>query len=294
MKTAPDLAEAFRIGIRPLGMEDWLVEDEALAGYLAEKERLGQERFDTVFMAEPGTAAAGDEVLELIVRSLGERYPDLYRFEGDVAEIRATGGRVRLDDVEVPALWRAARLVQEDLVLLRRSGAGWRLAAAALCFPSAWRLTEKFGRPMHAVHGPVPDFGTDTRNAMLIERMFDNLRPETPVLRWNWGLYGDDALHHPGSESEGRFGPAGDALYLRRERQTLSRLPQTGDIAFTIRIFVDPVGALAARPGGADLVFDLRRQIAEMSVAQLAYKGFGGSREALLARLKRIGGDPLA
>ena len=28
--------------------------------------------------------------------------------------------------------------------------------AGVLCFPSRWRLMEKIGKPLSAVHGPVP------------------------------------------------------------------------------------------------------------------------------------------
>src|SRR5690606_2368165 len=112
-----------------------------------EKERLAAERWDEVFAAEPETGAAQAEVLALLAAHLPRRFPGLYRRAG--RSMVVAGRRVPLDGV--PALWTAARLVQEDLVLMRRGAAGWRLAAAALCFPSSWRLAEKFGKPIHAV-----------------------------------------------------------------------------------------------------------------------------------------------
>ena len=36
--------------------------------------------------------------------------------------------------------------------------------------------------------------------------------------------------------------------YLRHKRQTLRRLPASGDILFTIRIYVQPLAALAGQP----------------------------------------------
>ncbi len=42
---------------------------------------------------------------------------------------------------------------------MRRGEEGWRLAVGALCFPSSWQLTEKFGKPMSGIHEPVPGFG---------------------------------------------------------------------------------------------------------------------------------------
>ena len=283
--------EAFRIGVRPLGVDDWLVVDDALSAYLKEKARLKATRFGDVFMAEPGTEAAQGEVLAHVADYLVAHHPETYRKVPDGLAIAATGETVRLE--AEPPLWTAARLCQEDLVLMRRSEAGWRIAAAALCFPSAWRLAEKFGRPMDEVHAHVPDFGAGTRNATIIARMFDNLRVETPMLRWNWGLYGDDTLFHPHGDpaSETRFGAGGDRIFLRLERQTLSRLPLSGDIVFTIRIFLDPLPALAQAENGPELLGALRSQIAGFSAAQAGYKGLVADAGALMARLAELTGD---
>lgn len=38
-------------------------------------------------------------------------------------------------------------------------------------------------------------------------------------------------------------------MYLRTERQTLRRLPRTGGIVFTIRVYQTPVVQLAQEPG---------------------------------------------
>ena len=41
---------------------------------------------------------------------------------------------------------------------------------------------------------------------------------------------------------------AADALFVRVERQTLRRLPQTKGVVFTIRVWIDPLSAIAADP----------------------------------------------
>jgi hypothetical protein len=195
-----------------------------------------------------------------------------------------------LDLNATPALWTAARMVQEDLVLMRRGDHGWRLAAASLSFPSSWRLREKIGRPMHAVHAPVPGFGGGTRNAELINRMFDNLRPATGMIRWNWSLYGDDALHHPYDSPAKRFGGGAKAahVFLRVERQTLRKLTASGDIVFTIRIAVDPLAALEMHDDSARIAAAIISQLEALSPEQLAYKGMTDERDGLIARLTDI------
>lgn len=290
---APSPPEAFRIGVKPLGDGDWLIVDTGLAAYLGEKARLGRERFGEVFLAEPNTDAAQAEVLSLVSDALLRTYPNRYRRDGDAIVISDTGVVIPLSSPSSPPLWTAAQLCQEDLVLMRRAEEGWRIAAAALCFPSAWRLSEKFGRPMHEIHGHVPDFGAGTRNDMMINRMFDNLKPDTPMLRWNWGLYGDDVLFHPdaGGEADGRFGPDAQRVFLRLERQTLMRLTKSDDIVFTIRIFVDPLPDLVHEEGGVEFLNSLKAQIDGFTDAQLDYKGLTADRARLVERLNTLLGD---
>ncbi len=246
-------SKLFQIGLKPLDLAEWIEIDDQLPDYLAEKQRLAALYPEQVFVAEPGTEAAQAELLELLVAHLLQRYPAVYRRDGDVVTIVPAERGVGLGDG--PPLAVAASLVEDDLVLMRKGDAGWRLAAASLSFPSSWRLMEKFGRPMHEVHGPVPGFGAGTRNAELIERMFDNLRPEIAMIRWNWSLYGDDQLFHPESaDPRGpRFGPGARAenIFLRVERQTLRKLPQSRDNRLQHRHFRRSAGRTGTASGCA-------------------------------------------
>jgi dimethylamine monooxygenase subunit A len=211
---------------------------------------------------------------------------------GEGARRADEGQSVMTKDVRTSPLARAALLIQEDLVLMRHSPKGWRLVAASLCFPSAWNLHEKFGRPMHEIHQPVPGFGEGTRNAGLIDRMFDNLRVEQPVIRWNWSLYGDAKLYHPASDNKmkNRFGEGriDGRVIMRLERQTLRKLPKSGDILFTIRIYNDPLEVLESHAAGRELAEAIMEQLSAMTREQLDYKGLLDEVPRLLARLNQL------
>ncbi|WP_421761913.1 heme-dependent oxidative N-demethylase family protein [Devosia sp.] len=285
-------ARPFQIGLKPLDPDTWIDVDGRLGEYLDEKARLRGSHRDEVFVAEAGTEAAQGEVLAMLVEHLPRRFPEIYQRRGTEMEIIPLRRAVPLAEAGLAPLQVAASLVQEDLVLLRRSENGWRLVAAALDFPSSWSLRAKFGRPMHEVHGPVPGFGVGTRNAAMIERMFDHLRVEMPVIRWNWSLFGDERLFHPegGHPDQPRFGVDGESVYLRVERQTLRKLPVSGDILFTIRISVDPLAALTQHAEAATIATALIEQLEALSPEQVRYKGLRHDREALVARLSAMAG----
>ena len=279
-------SKLFEIGLKPLELADWIDVDERLQEYLDEKDRLIAAARDEVFAAQAGTEDAQREVLELLVAHLPARFPEIYRREGDAMLV---AGR-RVDLTETPALLAASRLVEDDLVLMRRGESGWRLAAGCVCFPSSWQVKEKFGKPVDQIHGPVPGFGPGSRPAELIARMFDNLMPDRIVIRWNWSLYGDGALAHPNVPPSPRYGVGemADPVFLRSERQTMRRLPQSGDILFAIKVSVDPLDSLDRHPNGRAIAQSLIAQLEVLSDEQLDYKGMTGERERVVRRLKHV------
>lgn len=292
-------ATPFTIGLRPLETHAWIEVDERLGAFLAEKERHFAERFDAVFRAEEGTREAQAEVLEALADHLPHRFPDIYRREADAVAIAGTDRRVGLDAGAGMPLLAASRLVQEDLVLMRKGENGWRLAAASLCFPSSWSLAEKFGRPLTDIHIPVPGFGPGTRNATLIDRIFDKLQVDRPVQRLNWSLQEDARLHHPRSKSmrdettkasgATYLGPEpAAAAFIRVERQTLRRMPRSGDILFTIRIHLDAMRVLATHADRRRLAASFADQLAALDGDQLAYKGLAEDRDRLVADLRSL------
>jgi dimethylamine monooxygenase subunit A len=285
-------AKPFSIGLKQLDPREWIEVDHNLKPYLTEKQRLYSEQRDNVLAALPGTEAAQLEILEMLVDYLPQRFPEIYRLDDTVMDIASGAFRVDVIGHASMTLATAGLLVQEDLVIMGRSPEGWRLVAASLCFPSAWKLSEKIGRLMHEVHGPVPGFNGGTRNAGLIERMFDNLRVEQPVIRWNWTLFGEDALHLPKPENSmiRRFGdgPVAKNVFMRLERQTLRKLPRSGDILFTIRTHIDPMDVLENHADGSRLAAAIAEQVAAFSPDELAYKGLADECPRLLARLEQL------
>ncbi|MEX0955073.1 MAG: DUF3445 domain-containing protein [Rhizobiaceae bacterium] len=295
-------AKPFSIGLKPLDPANWIEIDEHYKAHLAEKDRLIAEHAREVFAARADTDGSQREVLDLVVDHLIRGWSRIFPDRAQCDFLGERLPRFQMHGSDEPPLQIAARFVQEDLVLMRRSDDGWRLAAASLCFPSSWSLAEKFDRPLDAIHAPVPDFGPGTRTATLITRIFDNLKADQPVERMNWSLQEDAALYHPRSKSErdAKIEAAGatllgvrpaDAAFIRVERQTLRKMPVSGDILFTIRIHLDPMATLTRHPRRAELASALAGQLAALDPAQLAYKGLAADRDALVARLRAIASD---
>lgn len=273
----------FAIGLTQLDLTEWIEVDAGLETYLAEKDRQRVINSENVFVEEADTRASQHEILDTLTSHLLQTHRGIYSAAGNVMSIAKTNRAIMLNNPSEPPLLTASKLVQEDLCLMRKDASGWRLTAASLCFPSSWSLLEKFGRPMQEIHAPVPGFGPGTRNASLIERMFDNLKPSNPVKRFNWSIYRDGELYHPASASRRDLRP--EHAFLRVERQTLRKMPVSGDILFTIRIHLDPLLTIRNHENASQLGHSLAAQLMVLSDDELAYKGLAEIRNDLVKTL---------
>ncbi|MBN8898828.1 MAG: DUF3445 domain-containing protein, partial [Rhodospirillales bacterium] len=180
----------------------------------------------------------------------------------------------------------AGRLVQEDLCVIQHGPAGPRFTAAVLCFPSRWRLHEKLGKPLAAVHGSVPIY--PDRLANPVDRFMRALKPDRIASRVNWSLPDDSALFQPTgkwrSDADATITPenAADRLFVRVERQTLRRLPESDAVLFGIRVHSYPLPRIAGSPEIAARLADAVRALPH---EMMHYKSMLPFRDALLAWL---------
>ena len=285
---ASDATKPFSIGLSALDPKRWIEPDDDLKRYLDEKRRLEEDHFDDIFRAAPESIDAQQECLDLLVDHLLQAHGDRYSRSGTI--MTTAGHTVDLADESRPPLLRAGSLVEDDLVILRKKPDGWTIIAAHLAFPSSWSLAEKFMRPMAQVHAHVPGFEGGTRNDIIINRVFDHLQPDLPAERFNWSINWRYALYHPVSVRPSTDPASRDIdpanAFVRVERQTLRKLKQTGDLVFTIRIYLDPVAVFERHPDGARMAQGLAAQLEAMTDEQIAYKGLAEKREELLRCLR--------
>jgi len=272
------------MGLTPQSEAEWLAPDGSLRETLAEKSGLLATRHECVFRALPEASAGSIELLQLLAEHLTRRFPSFYRFDGAHSLFNSANGEAW--NIEAPPLHPldlAARLVAEDFCLLQASRGGYRLIGASLCFPNRWLLEEKIGQALDFIHSPVPGFAPALQRP--VAHFFEALKPDRILARVNWGIADDPARFQPvGRDADAAItaANAGSALYLRVERQTLRRLPQSGAVLFTIRTEITPLDRVIATCNDA---VDLAGAIRDMSPAMLRYKHLTGVAPALLAWL---------
>lgn len=258
------------MGLARIDEADWLLPDEHRSAQLAIRRSLVASRRDAVVATVGDVAPASAEVLDAVLAWERVHRPDL--------------AEVPVDDEE--PLVAAGLRVQEDLVVMVPRGGRYHLDAAIVCFPSHWRLGDKVGGSAADVHGPVP--GYEAELAERVDRFLDRIRPGVLVARRNWSVHGSDELYAPvppASPPPIEVDRVPLALWLRSERQTLRRLPESGAVLFTIRVQQAPFAAFEHhRAAASRLAARLEvqpREITEMN-------GLAPHREAVLRWLASL------
>ncbi len=216
-----------KIGATPIGVQAHLFEVGPLYDEeLALKRNCLSHSPAYYCQALGGSEAAQADLLALARRATGLSIPD--------GGIREVGDRL-----------------QEDLLLLDPAQPGLPLVAGHLCFANAWCLDDKIGRPFMEIHGPVPGFSTSIGPPS--EKLIERLKTDRPVTRLNWAVKStgqldltnrwDDQVRDWNALVDSSN--AQELCWMRVERQTLSRLPLSNHILFTVRTYTQPVGTLS-------------------------------------------------
>ena len=277
------------MGLVALQLKDWIEADEDFYDELKEKKQLLISNYPEDFASRPGRLPAQTEVLALVLKHMEKYCPGVLTIEQDEVILPKLNWKFRISDFEESPLDLCGRFVQEDLCLMAPGPDGYTLEAASLCFPARWRLMDKMGLPMSGIHKPVPDYSEKLSRP--VDSFFNRIDVDRPVWRVNWSLTTDPTMFQPvrqkhsASELSITSKNAGDKVYMRCERQTLRRLPDTGWILFTIKAYLDKVSKLHKYPKETQNLSSLLRSA---PTTLLSYKNINHFLEPLLVYLDEL------
>ncbi|KAK5659198.1 hypothetical protein OQA88_1289 [Cercophora sp. LCS_1] len=195
---------------------------------------------------------------------LPARYPTVFSLQPSsntfVNLVTGLTAPLNAPDDPLEALKILGETVEEDLFLLLKQGEEnreHRSVAVVCCHPSGFDPSEKVGKRLAEIHGPVPGY---EKIGASMERFFAKLEVGRGVKRVNWGIQTHGRLWAPsgnhvydGDETdELESVDAGEAM-LRVELQTLTRLPETGAILFSFKTYLYPLAEIKEEGLGGEL-----------------------------------------
>ncbi len=254
LKYFPFTSSFDKMGTSALPSENLIVEiDEHYYEEIILKRRLLQNDHAYYYQASTVTKGAQWEVLEKILNSLTSSYPEKFQFNKNNSscswENKILDEKINFifgDNSSLPLepLDWVGRQVQEDLLLLDASSI---LQAGQLCFPSGWDIQWKFQKNFLDLHAPVPSVMGPTLRAA--DKLIERIPVNKPIARTNWGFRVSEQMDFSTRHRQNylklldRVAPeinsenAGEKIFVRSERQTLSRLPESGFVLFTIHTY---------------------------------------------------------
>lgn len=291
---------AMTLGVRALRPDECLIEvDEPhYRDELALKASMLAANLRARFQALPGTEPHQWETVTELLPRMAREHPrhfslevegERWRWRNHLLGTEAVFTPGEADGLPLAPLDWLGRQVQEDLLLMDGTREGLPMMAGHLCFPSMWCLEEKMGRPVLDIHAPVPGFGAKLGTSTV--RLMEGLKPGRAVTRVNWAITVTDRLDlEPWTLPEWKHlldgvtaSNAGERCFLRLERQTLSLMPRTGAILFTIHTYRAPVATEVEEPARRRRLAAVLRTVPPET---LAYKRLTPFLEPLLAYLE--------
>ena len=291
------------MGTQALNPDSLIEIDEPLYhSEIALKERLLVEEYDQYVHAPVETQHEQWEVLSLLLPNMAHYYPqhfslaihgDEWTWHNRLLNVNTAFRFGEANSLPLAPLDWLGRQVQEDLIVL--SGDVTQempLIAGHLCFPNDWCLQEKLGKSFMRIHDPVPLFASmvGRSSSLLLER----LKVGRPVWRLNWAFKVTPQLTltpqqvrllREEEQEDVTCETIGQRCYLRVERQTLSRLPLTNAILFTIHTYQTRVADIAQ---DKDVARRMANVVRTTPNEMLAYKGMLPFVDVLLEYLEKI------
>jgi dimethylamine monooxygenase subunit A len=238
------------------------------------KQHLLTEAHTYYFQGGEATMTAQWDVLELVASNLAQNYPehfglqresDSWRWQNALTEATTT---FRFGDCATlpydPLDW-IGRQVQEDLVLLS-GDASASFTGGQLCFANGWAISDRLGKSFLEIHQRTPQ--ATMPSVEMGARFLQMLKQGRTYWRLSWNFKLSNQMdmttkHKPAYKADfARRAPmltvedVGDAVFLRIERQTFTRLPRSGGLLFGIHTYNSSVAEEAADRGRAQAILN--------------------------------------
>ena len=273
----------------------WLAIGPDHALFLREKRARLKANSLPFYRTTPGSLPAQIELRDRIVAHLLAQHADVFTMADGRLVDRVEGTAHELDSPGVEPLAVISQFLEEDFILLQQVDGQDQITAASNAYSSSGRIVSSVGRSIPWAHKFVP-----TLNEQLgprIDRVLGNIKADAPVERFNWlltpiasRLFPEDP-HAANTAAVDKINAAlvedpsraGNILWIRVERQTLLRLPESGALAFSIYTCSDPLSSIA---GDGESLSAMHRLIGSYSEDRMNYAAMAPIRAPVLKWLE--------
>lgn len=248
----------------------------------------------------PHMTLAGWDLLELIMTSKAQEYPEFFELHRDGAKWhwinRPLGIEQKftfLDETTLPygPMEYITRQTQGDFAILDQRDDNLWMDAGMVTTQADWSLDFDIGMNFFEWHAPVPkahEMGIFQRALKFLL----NVQQGSPARRLNWTMTVNPLLD-TSPENYHKWGVMkkdltlenmGQMMHLRVELQTFFRLPRSNALVFPIRCYLIKLDELVTVPKWARR---FHRVLRDLPAELATYKGFITNRDKIVEWLSR-------
>jgi hypothetical protein len=267
------------MGMRLLKPDEPLcpIESSRFREQLTLKQQLLAENLGYYFLGGNALLPAQWDVVDLVTSDLARQFPQEITWQSNGTKRvwqNALTGTSAIFEWNVPSTlplepldW-IGRQIQEDLVLLS-ADASARFVGGQLCFANGWDIQDRVGKSFAEIHHRTPQATMPSVHTGA--RFLENLKPGRTFWRMSWNFKLSDQMdmttrHKRAYKADfAQRAPAltiesvGGAVFIRIERQTFTRLPNSGMILFGIHTYNSSVAEEASDPRRARCILNVIR-----------------------------------
>jgi hypothetical protein len=250
-------AADFQLGLRRIRPESWILIGPEHAEMMRQKRARLDDYQSFYYGSLPDSLPAQRELRERVTTHLLADHPHTFERSGSVIRSLITGQTLDLDDESTEPLLQLSYLIEEDFMLLDDFGGTARITAASNAYSTSGRLVASVGHDVAWAHEPVPRLTHQL--GVRINQVLGSIHTASPCERFNWQLTPMATVFFPHDDPHAANAAAmhavvailrqdpsrsGELLWIRVERQTLSRLPESNAVAFSLHTYSDPLSCV--------------------------------------------------
>lgn len=214
--------------------------------HILDRRQLMKQHPSIVVGAIPQGKAAVQELYTYLMSDyLPKRYPTMFSLSDDGKTFRnqvmETSFPTLPPDDPIEALRTLGETIEDDVFLLHETDKGHRSVAYVCCYCSGFDPSKKLDKLLDEIHAPVPSYD---KIGPSMERFFSRVKVGKNAKRVNWSVVDSPILfnckgnHVHGDDIESVIEDEDidiSQARIRVELQTVSRLPETGALAFSFK-----------------------------------------------------------
>jgi hypothetical protein len=148
------------IALKRLEPDYWLELESTYRERISQRRQIYALHGKRVIDELPGSEAASKELMEMVIQYLCLRYPQQFEFDEWTSTFRnhILNSTTNISTVH-PLVFLLENVPEDFLITQEDPDTGlYTLRAAVSTSAVGWNISQKIGKPLHEIHGPVPDY----------------------------------------------------------------------------------------------------------------------------------------